>query len=328
MAPVKVAILDDYQHVALTIADWSSVRDRLSIDVYDETLADEDALVQRLEPYTIICTMRERTKFPASLLDRLPNLKLITTTGMWNAGIDVAHAKKKGIAVSGTGGAGNSTTEHIWALILATARYIALEDAGVKARRQAWQTSIPVGLKGKTLALVGVGKLGVATAKIAKAFDMEVIGWSPNLTPERAAAAGVTYVATKEELFKRGDIVSIHIVLSESTRHLITAADLALLKPTALFINTSRGPIVDEQALVKVLQEKKIAGAGLDVFDVEPLPLDHPLRTLQNVTSTPHTGYVSDDNYKVSVFWGDTVDNISSFLNGTAKRLLAGPKVD
>lgn len=167
MAPVKVAILDDYQHVALTIADWSSVRDRLSIDVYDETLADEDALAQRLEPYTIICAMRERTKFPASLLDRLPNLKLIATTGMWNAGIDVAHAKKKGIAVSGTGGAGNSTTEHIWALILATARYIALEDAGVKARRQAWQTSIPVGLKGKTLALVGVGKLGVATAKVS-----------------------------------------------------------------------------------------------------------------------------------------------------------------
>ena len=165
-APVKLAILDDYQHVALTITDWSSLRDRVAIDVYDETLADEDALVQRLEPYQIICAMRERTKFPASLLDRLPNLKFIATTGMGNAGIDSAHAKKKGIIVSGTGGSGNSTLEHIWALILATARYVSLEDAGVKAKRQVWQTTIPVGLAGKTLGLVGVGRLGSATGLV------------------------------------------------------------------------------------------------------------------------------------------------------------------
>ncbi|KAI0687770.1 D-isomer specific 2-hydroxyacid dehydrogenase [Cytidiella melzeri] len=320
MAPVKVAILDDYQHVALTAADWSSIRDRVAVDVFDETLSDEDALVRRLEPYPVVCAMRERTKFPASLLDRLPNLKLIATTGMWNASIDVAYAKKKGIVVSGTGGGGNSTLEHIWALILATARYIALEDAGVKARRQIWQTTVPIAVAGKTLGLVGVGKLGQATAKIAKAFDMKVVAWSPHLTPERAAAAGVGFVATKEELFEQSDIVSIHLVLSESTRRLITATDLALLKPTALFINTSRGPIVDEEALVKVLQEKRIAGAGLDVFDVEPLPLDHPLRSLTNVTLTPHTGYVSDDNYKV--FWEQTVDNIRGFLDGEAKRVL------
>ncbi|KAI0814898.1 D-isomer specific 2-hydroxyacid dehydrogenase [Irpex lacteus] len=320
MSPIRVAILDDYQHVALTAADWSSIKDKLAIDVYDETLADEDALVKRLEGYSIICAMRERTKFPASLLDRLPNLKLIATTGTWNAGIDVAHAKKKGIVVSGTGGGGNSTLEHIWALILATARHIALDDAGVKARRQLWQTVIPIGLSGKTLGLVGVGKLGTSTAKIAKAFNLNVLGWSPHLTPERAEAAGVEYIATKEELLKRSDIVSIHIVLSESTRHLINAADLALLKPTALFINTSRGPIVDEKALVKVLKEKKIAGAGLDVYDIEPLPLDHPLRDLKNVTLTPHTGYVSDDSYKV--FWEETVDNIKSFLEGNPKRVL------
>ncbi len=166
MSPIRVAILDDYQHVALTAADWSSIKDKLAIDVYDETLADEDALVKRLEGYSIICAMRERTKFPASLLDRLPNLKLIATTGAWNAGIDVAHAKKKGIVVSGTGGGGNSTLEHIWALILATARHIALDDAGVKGRRQLWQTVIPIGLSGKTLGLVGVGKLGTSTAKV------------------------------------------------------------------------------------------------------------------------------------------------------------------
>lgn len=313
-------MLDDYQRVSHMFADWSILQGRVKVDTYIETLHDEDALVERLKPYTIICAMRERTKFPASLLDRLPNLKLIATTGMWNAGINIGHAKTKGIVVCGTGSGGNSTLEHIWALILGTARHLTLEDAGVKARRQLWQSTIPVGLAGKTLGLVGVGRLGGQTAKIAKAFDMEVIGWSPNLTPERAAQAGVTFVATKEELMRRSDIVSIHMVLSQRTRHLITKEDLALMKSTALFINTSRGPIVDEQALVQILQAKKIAGAGLDVFDVEPLPLDHPLRDLHNVTLSPHMGYVSDDNYKV--FWSQTVDNIKAFLDGEPKRVM------
>ncbi|KAI8980725.1 D-isomer specific 2-hydroxyacid dehydrogenase [Trametes punicea] len=318
---VRVAILDDYQNVAFKFADWSSIKDRLSIDSLPDTTSDEDVLAKRLEPYTIICAMRERTKFPKSLIDRLPNLRFIATTGPYNAGIDVAYAKTKGIVVSGTGGKGNSTLEHIWALILATVRYITVEDARTKAGAVPWQSTIPMGLAGRTLGLVGVGRLGSATAHIAKAFGMEVIGWSPNLTPERAASAGVTFIATKEELFRRSDIVSIHMVLSERTRRMITAADLALMKPTAFFINTSRGPLVDEAALVEVLKERRIAGAGLDVFDQEPLPLDHPLRKLGNVTLSPHMGYVSDSNYE-QAFWGQTVENIAAFLDGRPTRVI------
>lgn len=335
-AAVRVAILDDYQQVALTIADWSPLKDRVTVDVFTDTIAEEDALVKRLLGYQIICAMRERTKFTRSLLDRLPDLRLagnyqlrhsiclwqvrrlIATTGPFNAGIDVAHAKSKGIVVVGTGGQGNSTLEHIWALILATARYVAIDDGRVKAGKEPWQAHVPLGLSGRTLGLVGVGRFGSQTAKvssiytrplellaereakIAKAFNMKVIGWSPNLTPDRAAAAGVEFAASKEDLLRTSDIVSIHLVLSERTRHIISAADLALMKPTAFFINTSRGPLVDEAALVEVLRNKKIAGAGLDVFDVEPLPLDHPLRRLENVTLTPHTGYVNDSNYEVS----------------------------
>ncbi|KAI0673423.1 D-isomer specific 2-hydroxyacid dehydrogenase [Trametes maxima] len=316
----RVAILDDYQNVAFKFADWSSIKDRLQIDTFPDTTNDEDVLAKRLEPYAIICAMRERTKFRASLLDRLPNLRFIATTGPYNAGIDVAYAKTKGVVVSGTGGKGNSTLEHIWALLLATVRYITLEDARTKAGAVPWQVTIPFGLSGRTLGLVGVGRLGTATGRIAKAFGMEVIGWSPNLTPERAEAAGVTFIATKEELFRRSDVLSVQMVLSERTRHLITGADLALLKPTAFFINTSRGPLVDEKALIKVLREKRIAGAGLDVFDEEPLPLDHPIRQLSNVTLSPHTGYVSDSNYEA--FWGHTVENIAAFLDGRPTRVI------
>ncbi|OSX67352.1 hypothetical protein POSPLADRAFT_1042584 [Postia placenta MAD-698-R-SB12] len=294
---------------------------RISVDTYTDTIADEDALVERLLPYTIVCAMRERTKFPASLLDRLPNLRLIATTGMRNAGIDVVHAKSKGIIVSGSGGRGHSTLEHIWALILATARYVAIEHVNVRSKKDPWQSTLPTGLAGKTLGLVGVGNLGSKTAKIGKAFDMEVVGWSPNLTPQRAAEAGVKYIASKEELLKISDVVSLHMVLSERTHHMITATDLSLMKPTAIFVNTSRGPLVEESALVQILHQKRIAGAGLDVFEVEPLPLDHPLRELDNVTLTPHMGYVSDDNY--GAFWSDTVDNIAAFLAGKPKRVLA-----
>ncbi|KAI0361310.1 D-isomer specific 2-hydroxyacid dehydrogenase [Trametes cingulata] len=317
---IRVAILDDYQNVAFKFADWSSIQDRLAIDSFPDTTADEDVLAKRLEPYTIICAMRERTKFRASLLDRLPNLRFIATTGPYNAGIDVEYAKNKGVVVSGTGGKGNSTLEHIWALILSTVRYIVVEDARTKASATPWQSTIPMGLAGKTLGLVGVGRLGSATGRIAKAFGMEVIGWSPNLTPERAESAGVTFISNKEELFRRSDVVSIQMVLSDRTHHMITAADLALMKPTAFFINTSRGPLVDEPALVQVLKEKKIAGAGLDVFEEEPLPLDHPLRKLSNVTLSPHMGYVSDDNYEA--FWGQTVENIAAFLDGRPTRII------
>lgn len=314
---VRVAILDDYQRVALTSADWSSVSHQLAIDVFPDTLLSDDALVARLEPYTIICAMRERTKFSASVLDRLPNLKFIATTGMKNAAIDVKHATSKGVVVSGTGGSGNSTLEHIWALILATARHLVIEDKNVKEGKEQWQSTLPIGLAGRTLGLIGVGRLGAQTAKvgvhedesgiiltgicfqIAKAFDMRVVGWSPNLTPERAAEGGVEYAGSKEELFKQSDIVSIHMVLSDRTRGFVNAADLALMKPTAILINSSRGPLIQEEALIDVLQRKKIAGAGLDVYDVEPLPLDHALRKLDNVTLSPHMGYVSDKNYEV-----------------------------
>ncbi|KAG6853583.1 hypothetical protein C0991_003107 [Blastosporella zonata] len=296
---MRVAILDDYQEVALTSADWSRLQGRVSIDVYTSAVNDEDALVRCLEGYEVICAMRERTKFPASVLDRLPHLRLIATTGMRNAGIDVAHARERGIVVSGTGSGGNSTLEHIWALILAVARNIAVDNASVKLGSAKWQTTIATGLHGKILGLVGVGRLGTQTAQIAKAFGMKVIGWSPNLTPERAESAGVGYAQSKEDLLRQSDIVSLHLVLSEHTRHIISGQDFAHMKPSALFINTSRGPLVDEAALINALKNKTIAAAGLDVFDKEPLPADHELRGLENVTLTPHTGYVNDTNYEV-----------------------------
>ncbi|KZT42565.1 D-isomer specific 2-hydroxyacid dehydrogenase [Sistotremastrum suecicum HHB10207 ss-3] len=308
MTRVRVAILDDYQGVSTELADWSRLHDQVDVQVYRDTLSDEDSLIKRLEPYTIICAMRERTKFPASLLDKLPNLRLITTTGLQNRGIDIAAAKSKGIVVSGTTGVGNSTLEHIWAILLGAVRYIAQEDRRVKQANTQWQHVIPLGLHGKTLGLVGLGNLGKGTARIAKAFNMHVIAWSPHLTQERCDEAGVGFAKTKEALFSTSDIVSIQMVLSPSTRHLIGASDFSIMKPTAFFVNTSRGPIVDEAALVDVLKRKAIAGAGLDVYDLEPLPLDHPLRSLDNVTLSPHLGYVSDDNYKV----GRTTARIAS----------------
>lgn len=318
---LRAAILDDYQQVGLKSADWSTLKDRVSVDTYSDTITDEDVLVQRLEGYHIICAMRERTKFSAALLDRLPILRLIATTGMRNAGIDVVHASKKRIIVSGTNSGGNSTLEHIWALILAVARNIVADDANIKRSNTQWQTSIPFGLHGKTLGLIGVGRLGTQTARIAKTFNMNVIGWSPNLTRERAQNAGVEFAQSKEQLLRQSDIVSLHLVLSESTRHIITTSDFAAMKLTAVFINTSRGPLVEEDALVDALKNKTIAGAGLDVFDKEPLPPDHELRKLSNVTMTPHTGYVNDTNYEV--FWRETVDNIASFLDGKPKRVIS-----
>ncbi|KDQ09265.1 hypothetical protein BOTBODRAFT_179126 [Botryobasidium botryosum FD-172 SS1] len=321
--PIKTAILDDYQHAALKCADWSSIAPRLAIDVYDDTIHDEDAIIKCLEPYTIICAMRERTKFPRSVLERLPNLKLLATTYMRNQGIDVAAANERGVIVCGTHGKGDPTTEHNWALLMAVARHIPVEHANIQAGNKTWQSTVPVGLHGRTIGLVGLGNLGKGTAKIAQAFNMRVVAWSPNLTPERAEEAGVAFAATKEELMKQSDFVSIHMVLVDSTRGLIGAPELAAMKPTAYFVNTSRGPIVDEDALVSALKEKKIAGAALDVYGVEPLPLDHPLRTLDNVVLSPHLGYVSDDNYKV--FWEHTVENIAAFLDGVPQPRLMRP---
>ncbi|EJD55603.1 D-isomer specific 2-hydroxyacid dehydrogenase [Auricularia subglabra TFB-10046 SS5] len=297
---IRIAILDDYADATLRMADWSLIQQRAHVDVYCETLRDEDAVAARLEPYSIICTMRERTPFPASLISKLPNLRLLTTTSSTNRAIDLQAANDRGIVVAGTKWMGNTPVEHTWALILATARHLVQEDANVKGGNTRWQTTMPLGLMGRTLGLLGAGRLGQATAKIAKEFGMRIIAWSPNLTPERAAAAGVEFASSKEELLRESDILSIHIILSPSTRHLLTADDLALMKPSAFLINTSRGPIVEESALVDALQRQSIAGAGLDVFDIEPLPLDHPIRWLPNVTLSPHMGYVNDISFRVS----------------------------
>ncbi|KAJ3734738.1 D-isomer specific 2-hydroxyacid dehydrogenase [Lentinula guzmanii] len=295
---VRVAILDDYQQVALTTADWSSIADQIQVDVFTDTLSDVDSLAKRLEPYEIICAMRERTKFLPLLLDRLPNLRLIATTG----------------------NGGNSTVEHIWTLIMSVARHIVLEHINIRTSNPQWQTVVPMGLAGSTLGLIGVGRLGSETAKIAKVFGMKVIGWSPHLTPERAEAQGVEFIASKQELLSRSDIVSLHLVLSESTTKIINAADLDLMKASSFLINTSRGPLIDEAALVEALKNKKIAGAGLDVFEQEPLPLDHPLRFLDNVTLSPHNGYINETSYKV--FWTSTVENIKGYLDGKPRSLL------
>jgi len=317
---LSVAVLDDYQGVALTYADWAGLNDRVTVTVFKDTLHDETELAHRLRRFDIISTMRERTKFPDSLLAQLPSLRLLTTTGMGNRSIDVKAAIARNIVVSGTSATSSSTVEHIWALLLSTVRHLAHEHASVKSANPQWQYTIPMGLSGKVLGLVGLGRLGLVTAKIAHAFNMEVLAWSPHLTKERADSAGVGFAETKKALFEKADIVSIHMVLSPDTYHLITLADLLLMKPSAFIINTSRGPLIEENALVKVLKDRSIAGAGLDVFDVEPLPLEHPLRSLSNVTLTPHMGYVSDDAYKV--WWSETVENIDAFLNGTPIRLL------
>lgn len=338
----KLAILDDYQGVALSLADWSVVKEKVAaIDVYRDTLHDEDQVVKRLEPYEIICAMRERTKFTKEVLERLPNLKcvrhlyifeslhaqlctllpnrLIATTGPRNRGIDTPFAKSRGVTVSGTGGDGNSTLEHIWALILSSVRQIVVEDTNIKTRNPQWQTTLPLGLSGRTLGLLGVGRLGGQVAKIAKLFGMRVVGWSPHFTKERAEEAGVEFAETKEELLRQSDVLSIHIVHAPSTHHILKLDDLLLLPPHAYLINTSRGPLVEEAGLLQVLREGKIAGAGLDVYDVEPLPLDHELRTLKNVTLTPHSAYVSDTNYKV--FYGQTVENVQAYLDGKPIRV-------
>jgi len=317
---ISIAILDDYQNAAKTYADWSVLDDRASITVFTDTLLDEQALVDRLKPFTVISTMRERTKFDEALLSKLPNLRLLTTTAMRNRGIDVKAALDRGIIVSGTSATSSSTIEHIWALLLATVRYVALEHSRVRASESQWQDSVPMGLSGKVLGVIGLGRLGQATAKIAKAFNLRVLAWSPHLTRERAEEAGVNFAESKEELLRRADIVTIHMVLSKETRHLLTLQDLLLMKSSAFLINTSRGPLVEEEGLIQVLHERRIAGAGLDVFDIEPLPLNHPLRQSPNVTLTPHFGYVSDDAYKV--WWPETVENIIAFLNGNPLRVI------
>jgi phosphoglycerate dehydrogenase-like enzyme len=307
---MKVAILDDYQNVALEVADWSAVAGRAEITVFNDHVADPDAVVQRLLPFDVICVMRERTPLPRDVIERLPQLKLIASTGPRNAAIDMAAAKERSIRVTATGYRSTPTIELTWALILAGVRHIVRESHSV--RHGGWQTSLGRELDGKVLGVIGLGNIGGQVARIGLAFGMKVIAWSQNMTPEIAAAAGALLV-TKDELFRQADVVTIHLILSRRTRALVGAADLALMKPTAWLINTSRGPIVDEGALVQVLTSRAIAGAALDVFETEPLAADHPFRTLDNVLATPHIGYVAEDLYRA--FYGDVAIGIAAWLD-------------
>jgi phosphoglycerate dehydrogenase-like enzyme len=313
----RVALLDDYQNVALHMADWSSLPADVEVKAFQNHLADEDALVARLQDFDIIMAMRERTPFQRSLFARLPQLRLLITSGMRNASIDLQAARDHGVTVCGTGGLPYPTAELTWGLILALLRYIPRED---QATRQGhWQVSVGFGLQGKTLGLLGLGRLGSQVATVGKAFQMRLLAWSQNLTAERAAQYGATLVS-KDELLSQSDIVTIHLILSERTHGLVGARELGLMKRTAYLINTSRGPIVDEAALLQALQQGAIAGAGLDVFDAEPLPLDHPLRRLENTVITPHLGYVTDETYRV--FYGEALENIHAFLKGTPIRVI------
>jgi phosphoglycerate dehydrogenase-like enzyme len=309
---MKVAVLDDYQGVALKMADWSEVAKRAQVDVFRDHLADPGEVVKRLLPYDIVCVMRERTPLRRAHIEQLPNLKLIASTGPRNASIDLEAAAERGIKVVHTGYFGSPTVELTWALILAGARHIAAEAAAV--RDGGWQHSIGDDLSGKTLGLIGLGNLGSKVAGIGQAFGMQIIAWSQNLTADKAAAAGAALVS-KEELLRRSDVVSIHLVLSERSRGLIGAAELSLMKPTARLVNTSRGPIVAEAALIAALEKGQIAGAAIDVYDTEPLPANHPYRKIPNLLATPHIGYVSRGLYER--FYRDTVSNILTWLDAT-----------
>jgi phosphoglycerate dehydrogenase-like enzyme len=310
---MKVAILDDYQNIALDLADWSAVARSAKITVFNDHLADADALVARLLPFDVICVMRERTPLSRAIIERLPRLKLIASTGSRNASIDMAAAEERDIRVTGTGYRSTPTIEITWALILASARHIVRESNSV--RNGGWQTSVGRELDGRVLGVLGLGNIGGQVARIGLAFGMKVIAWSQNLTPDIAAAAGATLV-TKDELFRQADLVSIHLILSRRTMGLVGAADLALMKPTSWLINTSRGPIVDESALVQALTARVIGGAALDVYDAEPLSADHPFRTLDNVLATPHIVYVAEDLYRT--FYRDAAISIGTWLDEIA----------
>jgi D-3-phosphoglycerate dehydrogenase len=314
----RCAILDDYQDVALEVADWSKVAGDLDIKVFKEHLGGRDNVVRSLRGFEIVCAMRERTAFPRAVIEQLPDLKLLITTGLRNASIDVAAAKERGVVVCGTPSTGSPTSGIAIGLMLELTRRIGYENARMKAGAP-WQTTIGTDLEDLTLGVLGLGKLGTRTARIAQAFGMKVIAWSQNLTPEKCMEAGVDYVG-KQDLFRRADFITIHLILSQRTRGLVGAEEIGLMKPSAYIINTSRGPIIEEAALLSALRENRIAGAGLDVFDVEPLPVEHPLRKMDNVVLTPHLGYVSLQNYRA--YFAGVVDDIRAFLDGKPVRVL------
>jgi phosphoglycerate dehydrogenase-like enzyme len=314
---MKLAVLDDYQGVALDMADWSPLRGELDITVFEHHLGDLEAVAAALLDFEIVCAMRERTAFPRALFERLPSLRLLVTTGALNASIDLAAAAEHGVTVCGTTSIPRPPAEHTWALILAAARQLPAEDR--RMREGGWQRTIGIDLAGRTLGVIGLGRLGGIVAGIGRAFDMSILAWSPNLTPERAAECGAT-LASKEELLAGADFVTIHLRLSDRTRGLIGAAELAAMKKSAWLVNTSRGPIVDEAALVDALERQVIAGAALDVYDEEPLPAEHPLRRLDNTVLSPHLGYVTAGTYQA--FYRGTVEAVRAWLDGTPIRVL------
>ena len=312
---MRVAILDDYQSVALALADWQSLHPQAQMQAFADHLDDPGALARRLHAFDCVVLMRERTPFPRELFDKLPNLRLLITPGLRNASIDVAAATERKVQVCGTDMLPYPTAELTWGLILALFRHIPAEDRAVREGR--WQTTLGLGVRGKTLGVIGLGRLGTQVARIGKAFGMEVVAWSQNLTAERAAEAGAA-LAGKDDLFARADVVSIHVVLSPCSRGLVGAAELRRMKPTAFLVNTSRAPVVDEAALIAALGERRIAGAGLDVFEPEPLAKDHPLLKLDNVVITPHLGYVTEENYRLA--YSQALEAIRAFLDGKVLR--------
>jgi phosphoglycerate dehydrogenase-like enzyme len=314
---MRAAVLDDYEGVALRVADWSPVLERVDVDVFSEHIDDEDELARRLAPYDIVVLMRERTPMRASLLERLPNLRLLASTGRKNASIDVAAARDRGITVCGTDSPSSAPGELTWALILGLARNLVVEAQ--RMRRGGWQSSLGADLAGRTLGVIGLGRIGTQVAAVGNAFGMDVLAWSENLTVERAAEVGVRAVPL-DRLLAEADVVTVHQVLSKRTRGLLGARELALMKPTALLVNTSRAPIVDTAALLAALEEGRIGGAGLDVFDEEPLPADHPLRTAPRTLLTPHIGYVTEEVFRT--YYQGVVEDIVAFLDGSPIRTL------
>ena len=307
----RIAILDDYQGAALSAASWERLDGRAIVDVYRYTLANEDDLVDRLAAYEILVLIRERTRFPASVLMRLPALELLALTGRNLGQVDAVTATERGILLTDTEGSGASPVELTIGLMLAVARRIPQEAAALRSGR--WQTSLGVELKSKMLGILGLGRIGSRIAAFGQFLGMRVLAWGPTLTDERAAASGVTRVSL-EQLFRESDVVSVHLRLSDLSRRLVTADLLRLMKPTAYLINTARGPIVDEAALFTLLAERRIAGAGVDVYDVEPMPTNHPFLGLDNVVLTPHLGYVTQETY--GIFFRQVVENISAYLEG------------
>jgi phosphoglycerate dehydrogenase-like enzyme len=319
----KVAILDDYARAAFDVADWSPVQAKAEVTVFDRHLSEDEA-VEALQPFDVLCTVRERMALPRTLIERLPNLKLITIIGMSLPNLDLDAATDHGVRVAHVNYANpafrsisNATPELAWGLMIATVRNLAEEHR--RMREGGWQSTTGMILSGKTLGLVGLGRIGKRMAEYAKVFGMEVIAWSQNLTDEKAQEAGATRVE-KLDLFKRADLVTLHLILSHRSRGIVGACELSVMKPSSWLINSSRGPLIDEKALIETLTEKRIAGAAIDVYDEEPLPAGHPFRRLDNVLATPHIGYVTEDTYKI--FYNDSVENIAAWINGKSIRIM------